>query len=86
MRGFQSNNEEVKTAASLALGGVAVGNLEKYLPIVLKEIETQPKRQYLLLHALKVSEIFLDACMGNMHLESVPEPWLFSNARKNYCS
>ncbi|PIK52686.1 putative cullin-associated NEDD8-dissociated protein 1-like [Apostichopus japonicus] len=32
---------------------VSVGNLTQYLPFVLKEIETQPKRQYLLLHSLK---------------------------------
>jgi hypothetical protein len=34
-------------------GNVAVGNLSKMLPFVLKDIETQPKRQYLLLHSLK---------------------------------
>ncbi|XP_013401957.1 LOW QUALITY PROTEIN: cullin-associated NEDD8-dissociated protein 1-like [Lingula anatina] len=50
---FSSHNEEVKSAASYALGSVSVGNLPKYLPFVLKEIEDQPKRQYLLLHSLK---------------------------------
>ena len=30
-----------------------IGNLDSYVPFVLKEIETQPKRQYLLLHSLK---------------------------------
>ena len=30
-----------------------LGNLDSYVPFVLKEIETQPKRQYLLLHSLK---------------------------------
>lgn len=54
LRGFQSHSEELKTAASYALGGIAVGNLEKYLPFVLNEIQSQPKRQYLLLHSLKV--------------------------------
>jgi hypothetical protein len=34
-------------------GNVAVGNLSKMLPFVLLEIESQPKRQYLLLHSLK---------------------------------
>lgn len=34
-------------------GNVSVGNLPKFLPFVLKEIENQPKRQYLLLHSLK---------------------------------
>lgn len=94
---FSSHNEEVKAAASYALGksfssiayqgkltltslivftvfeckytsltcktvhhnclfiagNVSVGNLPKFLPFVLKEIENQPKRQYLLLHSLK---------------------------------
>ncbi|XP_035217721.1 cullin-associated NEDD8-dissociated protein 1-like [Stegodyphus dumicola] len=50
---FSSQSEEVKTAASFALGSVAVGNLPEYLPFVLNEIENQPKRQYLLLHSLK---------------------------------
>lgn len=53
MESFASPNEEVKTAASYALGSVSVGNLPKFLPFVLQEIENQPKRQYLLLHSLK---------------------------------
>ena len=47
------SSEEVKSAASYALGNIALGNLAEYLPFVLHEIETQPKRQYLLLHSLK---------------------------------
>ncbi len=50
---FNHSNEEVKTAASYALGNLSLGNLKEYLPFVLNEIETQPKRQYLLLHSLK---------------------------------
>ncbi|KAK7091549.1 cullin-associated NEDD8-dissociated protein 1-like isoform X2 [Littorina saxatilis] len=53
MDSFASPSEEVKTAASYALGSVSVGNLPKFLPFVLQEIENQPKRQYLLLHSLK---------------------------------
>jgi len=46
--------EEIKTAASYALGSLTVGNLEKYLPYLLSEIQHDTaKRQYLLLHALK---------------------------------
>jgi cullin-associated NEDD8-dissociated protein 1 len=44
---------QVKSAASYALGSIAVGNLPEYLPFVLQEISSQPKRQYLLLHSLK---------------------------------
>lgn len=50
---FNSPSEEVKSAASFALGSVSVGNLVEYLPFVLNEIETRQKRQYLLLHSLK---------------------------------
>uniref|UniRef100_A0A8B9JT49 Cullin-associated and neddylation-dissociated 2 (putative) n=1 Tax=Astyanax mexicanus TaxID=7994 RepID=A0A8B9JT49_ASTMX len=53
MEAFSSPNEEVKSAASCALGNICVGNLEEYLPFLLKEIGAQPKRQYLLLHSLK---------------------------------
>ncbi|KAK2169251.1 hypothetical protein NP493_1199g02046 [Ridgeia piscesae] len=53
MDSFSSPHEEVKSAASYALGNVSVGNLPRFLPFVLQEIEKQPKRQYLLLHSLK---------------------------------
>ncbi|XP_050418505.1 cullin-associated NEDD8-dissociated protein 1 [Patella vulgata] len=53
LESFSSPNEEVKSAASYALGNVSVGNMQKFLPFVLQEIENQPKRQYLLLHSLK---------------------------------
>ncbi|NXU53251.1 CAND1 protein, partial [Turnix velox] len=50
---FASPSEEVKSAASCALGNISVGNLKEYLPFLLKEISNQPKRQYLLLLSLK---------------------------------
>ncbi|XP_069499560.1 cullin-associated NEDD8-dissociated protein 1-like isoform X2 [Ambystoma mexicanum] len=50
---FSSPIEEVKSAASYALGSVSIGSLKEYLPFILKEIGSQPKRQYLLLHSLK---------------------------------
>ncbi|XP_067009322.1 cullin-associated NEDD8-dissociated protein 1 [Anabrus simplex] len=53
LNSFSPPSEEVKSAASYALGSIAVGNLPQYLPFVLQEIEAQPKRQYLLLHSLK---------------------------------
>lgn len=53
LEAFSSPSEEVKSAASYALGNVSVGNLQQYLPFVLQEIGSQPKRQYLLLHSLK---------------------------------
>ncbi|NXD75224.1 CAND1 protein, partial [Halcyon senegalensis] len=53
LEAFTSPSEEVKSAASYALGNISVGNLEEYLPFMLTEIGSQPKRQYLLLHSLK---------------------------------
>ncbi|XP_023667069.1 cullin-associated NEDD8-dissociated protein 2 [Paramormyrops kingsleyae] len=53
LEAFSSPHEEIKTAASYALGNICVGNLKEYLPFMLKEIGSQQKRQYLLLHSLK---------------------------------
>jgi len=50
---FSSQNEEIKTAAAYALGNISVGNLAFFLPLVLREIQSHVKRQYLLLHSLK---------------------------------
>ncbi|NXS61534.1 CAND1 protein, partial [Brachypteracias leptosomus] len=53
LEAFSSPSEEVKSAASYALGSISAGSLEEYLPFMLAEISSQPKRQYLLLHSLK---------------------------------
>ncbi|RDD39311.1 Cullin-associated NEDD8-dissociated protein 1 [Trichoplax sp. H2] len=50
---FSSSSEEIKSAASFALGNIAAGNLAEYLPFIFKEIESESKKQYLLLHSLK---------------------------------
>lgn len=60
MESFNSHSEDVKAAASYALGSLAVGNLEKFLPFLLQEITQNPKRQYQLLHALK--EVIFLSC------------------------
>lgn len=44
---------EVKTAAAFALGNMAVGNLEAFLPVIRERIEGQDKHRYLALTALK---------------------------------
>lgn len=38
-KALASDSEDVKSAASMALGGVACGNLGKYLPTLLKSIQ-----------------------------------------------
>lgn len=45
--------EDEKSAASFALGNVAVGNVERFLPFVLAQIKETPKKQYLLMHSLE---------------------------------
>jgi cullin-associated NEDD8-dissociated protein 1 len=51
-------NEEIRAAASYALGSIAVGNLAAFLPSLLADIQSS-KRQYLLLHSIR--EIIADA-------------------------
>ncbi|KAI8987133.1 armadillo-type protein [Pilobolus umbonatus] len=53
MQLFSAQSEEVKFAAAFALGNICVGNIYKYLPMIVTHIKEQPKRRYLLLHALK---------------------------------
>ena len=74
---FATTSEEVKGAASHALGAVAVGNLTYYLPFILAEIENQPKRQYLLLHSLKevISSLSTSKAGLEQLMPSVPSIW-----------
>ncbi|KAI6228822.1 hypothetical protein M3Y99_01191200 [Aphelenchoides fujianensis] len=61
---FDSATEEVKTVASYALGSLATGNAAKYLPVLLTEIKTNPKRQYIIAsqNAQETpSEVFLNS-------------------------
>jgi len=48
---FESSNDEIKTAASVAFGCVAVGNMARFFPEILAEVQAQPK--YLLLGSLR---------------------------------
>ncbi|EGG24074.1 HEAT repeat-containing protein [Cavenderia fasciculata] len=50
---FDASNEEVKQVAALSLGNIAVAALATYVPFILDNIRSQPKKQYLLLHSLK---------------------------------
>ncbi|XP_066581205.1 cullin-associated NEDD8-dissociated protein 1 [Prorops nasuta] len=78
LNSFASHSEEVKSAASYTLGNLAVGNLPEYLPFILKNIETQPKRQYLLLHSLKeIITCQSSSPSGVTHLQQfVPSIWM----------
>ncbi|XP_011807733.1 PREDICTED: cullin-associated NEDD8-dissociated protein 2 isoform X2 [Colobus angolensis palliatus] len=48
-----SSSEDVRAAASYALGRVGAGSLPDFLPFLLEQIEAEPRRQYLLLHSLR---------------------------------
>lgn len=50
---FDAASEETKSAASVAFGCIAVGNMSKFLPEILAEIESSPKKKYLLLGSLR---------------------------------
>ncbi|GAM20698.1 hypothetical protein SAMD00019534_038730 [Acytostelium subglobosum LB1] len=50
---FDATNEEVKQVAALCLGNIAVSSLATFLPFILSSIESNPKKQYLLLHSLR---------------------------------
>lgn len=52
------------------LGNISVGNLTRFLPFVLKEIEEQPKLQYLLLHSLKEVRLFREFSLRCSHQSS----------------
>eukprot|EP00192_Tetraselmis_astigmatica_P000226 CAMPEP_0117662728 /NCGR_PEP_ID=MMETSP0804-20121206/8205_1 /TAXON_ID=1074897 /ORGANISM="Tetraselmis astigmatica, Strain CCMP880" /LENGTH=1235 /DNA_ID=CAMNT_0005469641 /DNA_START=95 /DNA_END=3802 /DNA_ORIENTATION=- len=50
-----SQLDDIKSAGSMALGGITVGSLHTYLPFLLEQISSQqasPKHQYLLLKSL----------------------------------
>lgn len=74
---FGSTSEDIKSAASHALGAVSVGNVNYYLPYILNEIEAQPKRQYLLLHSLKELITSLSQTQSGLKqlMPSVPTVW-----------
>ncbi|XP_058986020.1 cullin-associated NEDD8-dissociated protein 1 isoform X3 [Musca domestica] len=74
---FSAGSEDVKGAASHALGAISVGSLETFLPLILNEIEAQPRRQYLLLHSLKevISSLSVTPNGLSQLLPSVPSIW-----------
>lgn len=47
------SSEDVKSAASVAFGCVACGNMVKFLPEILEEVQFHPTRKYLLLGSLR---------------------------------
>jgi len=58
---FESSSEDVKAAASVSLGCLAVGKLRKFLPDILTEMKENPKRQYLLLGSVREAIVRLSS-------------------------
>ncbi|KAH7907426.1 armadillo-type protein [Hygrophoropsis aurantiaca] len=50
---FAAEEEEIRTAAAFAAGNIAIGNLNQFLPAILKVAESNPQKKLLSLHALK---------------------------------
>lgn len=53
-KALASKSEEITNSASFAFGGVAVGSLSKFLPILLKEVSKEQEKQYAVLNSLKL--------------------------------
>jgi cullin-associated NEDD8-dissociated protein 1 len=64
---FESRSEDTKLAAAYALGHIAVGNMQAFLPLVLQQSESS-KHQYLLLAALKETVVVF----ANRHADFSP--------------
>lgn len=50
---FSASSEDVRRSAAFAAGNIAVGNSDAFLPPILQLIETDDKKRYLALQALK---------------------------------
>ncbi len=78
---FESPSEDTKLAAAYALGHIAVGNMQVYLPIVLQSAQSN-KNQYLLLAALKeIIVVFANQGMDFQSYLGVVLPVLLGQCR-----
>jgi cullin-associated NEDD8-dissociated protein 1 len=50
---FQSDSDEVRLSAAVALGSAASTDMKQYLPVILKHMEKNDSSKYLLLHSIK---------------------------------
>ncbi|KIY47176.1 TIP120-domain-containing protein [Fistulina hepatica ATCC 64428] len=50
---FESQQEEVRSAAAFAAGNMAIGNLHLFLPVIVKLVKSDAKKRLLALHSLK---------------------------------
>ncbi|KAF9261953.1 TIP120-domain-containing protein [Marasmius fiardii PR-910] len=79
---FSAEQEEVRSAAAFAAGNIAIGNLQHFLPAIVKLVRSDAKKRLLALHALK--EVVTHCSHGQ--LESVADLlWvpLFENSENS---
>ncbi|CAE6372038.1 unnamed protein product [Rhizoctonia solani] len=66
---FKSDAEEVRNAAAFAVGNIAIGSQERFLPVIVKLVQTDGEKRLLSMNALK--EV-VSHC-SHAHLESIAE-------------
>ncbi|KAL9653139.1 hypothetical protein ABK040_006355 [Willaertia magna] len=77
----EEGSEELKNAASYALGNISVGNLSKFLPQIIKGIRESPKKKYLLIHSLKEVITQSDSTKLKPFISEIT-PLLFDNSQE----
>ncbi|KAH8825088.1 armadillo-type protein [Flagelloscypha sp. PMI_526] len=78
---FDSDDDEVRSAAGVSAGGVAIGNMALYLPELVKIIQSTSKRRILALHALK--EVVTNASLSQLeHFSSMLWEPLFKESEE----
>jgi len=85
---LESPLDEIKSAGSMALGGVAVGSLETFLPFLLEQIGTQSessKHQYMLLKSLNevIASVTKGTASGGARLEQAQQEHILQLLLKN---
>jgi hypothetical protein len=84
---FSSPSEEIKLASAFALGNIALGNLPKYMPIVISTVREGGKRQYLVLRSIKeiISRSGLSSTSRTALMPFAADLWtlLFANAEQS---
>ncbi|KAJ9110694.1 hypothetical protein QFC19_001523 [Naganishia cerealis] len=75
---FGSGDEQIKTAAAFAAGNIAVGNMQTYLPAIVKQVATAstPAGRLLFLHALREAIIHCDSAHIETFADTLWEPLL----------
>ena len=80
---FDSKEESTKLAASVALGGIGLGNTKSILIYIINLIKTKPEYQFLLLNSIKEIILHCDAQTYNIMKSEQLVPFLFNFAENS---